>query len=111
MMKSKINSITLLYFDGCPSWKTALENVREVLDALGLDVEIELILIESNEQAQKQKFLGSPSICVNGEDLWPEDRQSYTMSCRVYQTTSGFTGVPTPEMIKARLQKMLARAE
>lgn len=110
-MNPKIETITLLYFDGCPSWKDVLANLREVLNEFGLTVEIELIKIESNEQAQEQKFLGSPSICVNGEDLWPEDRQTYTMSCRVYQTPSGFSGVPTSEMIKARLQEVLARAE
>jgi hypothetical protein len=110
-MNPKIETITLLYFDGCPSWKAALDNLGGVLNELGLTVEIELIKIESNDQAQEQKFLGSPSIRVNGVDLWPEDRQTYTMSCRVYQTPSGFSGVPTSEMIKARLQEVLARAE
>jgi len=51
-----------------------------------------LVEIKDDADAQRRRFLGSPSFQVNGEDLWPESRQEYAMSCRVYLTPEGARG-------------------
>lgn len=104
-----MNEIQLLYFDGCPSWQTALANLRQVIEAENLDVQIHLIEITSPQQAQDERFLGSPSFRLNGTDLWPGTRARYNMSCRVYQTDQGMRGSPTIEMLRDKIQEILVK--
>lgn len=99
--------ITLLYFDGCPSWQSALENLKMAVAAEKMAAEINLEKIESPEQAQQERFLGSPSFHVNGVDLWPEERSLYTLSCRIYRTPNGLEGSPSTEMLRERLQEVM----
>ncbi len=102
-----MNEITLLYFDGCPSWQPALENLKQAVKIEGISAKVGLIKIEDNEQAQREQFLGSPSIHVNGIDLWPEERNRYSLSCRVYKTPDGIKGSPTIEMLRGRLREAI----
>lgn len=95
--------IDFLYFDYCPSWKQGLENLQSVLEEEKIEAEINLIQVESDEDAAKGKFLGSPSFRVNGKDLWPEDRKDYYLGCRVYKTEGGMYGVPTVEMLRNKI--------
>ena len=98
--------IDLLYFDGCPSWEGALENLKAALQAENAQAEIRLIKIEDDEQAAQLKFLGSPSFRVNGEDWWGEERRRYNLSCRVYSTPQGMRGAPTVEMFREQVRKL-----
>ena len=95
--------IELLYFDGCPSWQEGLAVLQAVLKEEGLPQEIKMVEITSPEQAQAERFLGSPSFRVNGADLWPELRERYMLSCRTYATPDGLKGAPTPAMLRERL--------
>lgn len=98
--------IELLYFDGCPSWQNGLENLKSALLAENLEVEIQLICIQSDEDAAKEKFLGSPSFRINDRDLWPEERQNYYLGCRVYNTNSGMRGYPGVDMLRKKLLEL-----
>lgn len=100
--------ITLLYFDGCPSWKIALENLQKVIEIEKIQAEITLLKIDDPEQAQREHFLGSPSFKVNDVDLWPEAREHYTLSCRVYQTPGALMGFPTVDMLRERLRNLIS---
>jgi len=91
--------IDLLYFDGCPSWQGALDNLREVVG----DAPIRVIHVETTEQAETERFSGSPTIRVDGDDLFPVADPYYALACRVYQTPHGHTGAPTVEMIREGL--------
>jgi hypothetical protein len=95
--------INLLYFDGCPSWQNAMANLQTASREERLDISINLIEVKSDQEATAAKFLGSPSFQVIGEDFWPEDRQSYSMNCRVYGTSEGLKGWPTVEMLRQKL--------
>jgi hypothetical protein len=106
-----VNEITLFYFDGCPSWQSALENLEKVLESEQIPAQITLVKIDSDAQAQKEHFLGSPSIRVNGVDLWPEERANYSLSCRVYHTPMGMRGSPTLEMLREKLHSLLLHKE
>ena len=102
MTDTKLN-IELLYFEGCPSWQNALQNLEKVLGDLGFPPEIYLVLVETQDQAIGCRFIGSPTIRVNGSDLFPTDQDRYGLACRVYQTPGGLKGWPTEEMVKDRL--------
>lgn len=97
--------ISYLYFEECPSWKQGLVNLESALDLLEIPAEIQLIQVNEPYEAERHRFLGSPSIQINGEDLWPEERTSYELSCRVYDTSEGLKGVPEVEQIRAKLQQ------
>lgn len=96
--------IDLLYFDGCPSWEGALENLKAALEAEGLQAEIRLVKVNDNDEAARLKFAGSPSFRADGVDWWPEERSRYNLSCRVYQTPLGLRGAPTVEMFREQLR-------
>ncbi|HEY3312619.1 MAG TPA: hypothetical protein VGK00_13340 [Anaerolineales bacterium] len=95
--------IELLYFDGCPSWQGGLENLKAALQAERLEVPVELVKVQDDTDAEQKKFLGSPSFRVNGVDLWNEERDQYSLSCRVYGTPQGLKGSPTVEMLRNAL--------
>ena len=102
--------IDLLYFDGCPSWEGALENLKAALAAEGMQANIHPVKVEGNDEATRLKFLGSPSFQVNGVDWWPEERSRYNLSCRVYTTPQGMKGVPSVEMFREKLHNPSALA-
>lgn len=99
--------IQLLYFDGCPSWQSALRNLHAALKAYGLDVSVELVQVMDNDDAAQRKFLGSPSFRINGADLWDEERGAYSLSCRVYATSDGMKGSPTVSMPEKEIRQMI----
>jgi hypothetical protein len=96
--------IEILFFDGCPSWQKALENLKSALEAEGLEANIHTVLVKDDADAARLKFLGSPSFRVDGMDLWHEERKRYNLSCRVYTTSQGMKGVLTVEMLREQLR-------
>ncbi len=101
--------IELLYFEGCPSWKTGFENLQIALQNIGFPNSIELIQVSGDEDAKREKFLGSPSFRVDGVDLWEEKRDSYSLSCRVYPTPEGMKGSPTILMLEEVIQNIMSK--
>ena len=98
--------IEVLYFEGCPSWQTGVENLHAAMRLEGLSGSVQLIEVQDDEDAQRRRFLGSPSFQCGGDDLWPQNRQEYAMSCRMYQTPDGLRGWPTVEMFRERLRSL-----
>ena len=102
-----MNEIELLYFDGCPSWQTGLDNLQQAIEAEKISYQVRMVEITNPQQAQDEHFLGSPSFRMNGVDFWPETRSRYYMSCRVYNTGQGLQGHPTVDMLRERLRALL----
>ncbi|WKZ35018.1 MAG: hypothetical protein QY332_15490 [Anaerolineales bacterium] len=96
--------IQLLYFDGCPSWETGLRNLQIVLQEENLSASIEIVNVVDDDNATRLKFLGSPHFRVDSEDLWHEEREIYSLSCRVFPTPEGIKGFPTVSMLRAQLR-------
>lgn len=95
--------IELLYFDGCPSWEAGLKNLQLALQEVGISTSVEMVKVETDADADRLKFLGSPHFRINGMDLWHEERDAYSLSCRVYPTPEGVKGYPTVQMLKEKL--------
>ncbi len=96
--------IDVLYFEGCPSWKDAIENLKAALSAEGVEADIRPARVANDEEAARLKFLGSPSFQVDGADWWPEFRSRYHLCCRVYSTPLGMRGEPTVEMLREKIR-------
>lgn len=103
--------IELLYFEGCPSWQTGLDNLKSALQMDGLDIPVELIQVVNDEDAARMKFLGSPSFRVNGDDLWEEKRDMYSLSCRIYTTPERMKGSPSILMLQDAIRQAIDGAQ
>jgi len=90
--------VELLWWQGCPSHEQALAELRDALVDLGHDPAIaEARQIESDEDAEREEFPGSPTIRVDGSDLFkPGPTDVVGLSCRVYRLRDGRPS-PTPD--------------
>jgi hypothetical protein len=82
-----------------------LLNLKSTLQLEGIIADIDLIKVHDDVEATRFKFLGSPSVRVDGRDLWPEERGIYSLSCRVYPAPEGSKGFPTVAMLRQRLKQ------
>jgi hypothetical protein len=101
-------TIEILYFDGCPNHADLLEHLPQLLEREGIDAEITLHNLRDAESAQRERFLGSPTIRIGGRDIDPGAalRTDFGLKCRIYQTPEGLTGVPPDEWILAALENL-----
>ena len=98
--------IQVLYFDGCPTYEAAAKTLRAVLAEEGMEAEVQLVAVNSDEEAGRLRFPGSPTIRVDGEDLFSvAQREDWRLGCRVYATPQGLRGSPTAEMLREALMK------
>ena len=96
--------IELLYLDGCPTYRSAEEDLRRVLAEEGIEAEVELVEVNSDEEARRLRFPGSPTLRIDGRDPFPvSERGEGALACRVYATPEGMKGTPTPAMIREAL--------
>jgi hypothetical protein len=102
--------VTLLYFDGCPHWRTADEHLRAALDQSRIAAELDHRRVETIEDAERLRFAGSPTVLIEGVDPFSDSAGSFGLSCRLYSTPNGLSGVPTIEQIRAALDDALRRA-
>ncbi len=94
----------ILHIEECPSWGPVGRDLREALDATGhADVALTYTLLESSDQAAAVPFAGSPTILIDGTDLFPPARRITDLACRVYPTANGLRARPTKEQIEQAL--------
>ncbi|MGB4589687.1 MAG: DUF2703 domain-containing protein, partial [Clostridiaceae bacterium] len=60
---------------------TALNEVVEILDSRGYEIELNRIHVTSREIATKYEFLSSPTIRVNGQDIDISQKETLCESC------------------------------
>jgi hypothetical protein len=98
-------SVQILFFEGCPNHQQASEVVEQVAHELGLQPEIALVEVTDVETAERLRFLGSPTIRVEGRDVEPgaDERDDFALSCRVYRSEHGLSGQPDAQLIRDAL--------
>ena len=94
--------ITLLYFDDCPNWTETDEHLAR-LQAETPGLKISRQLIQTPEEAEQHQFIGSPSIVVDGIDLFADSDAPVGLACRVYSTPTGLAGSPTLDQLRAAI--------
>jgi hypothetical protein len=95
--------IELLWWEGCPSWERAIAILREEAEAAGLDPStIEVTEIETEQDAERTDFPGSPTIRIDGRDFQPPDAGGPRgLTCRVYRRRDGRIS-PLPDRLDLR---------
>jgi hypothetical protein len=88
--------VEILYFDGCPNADGARALVARVAAEVGAAAQVRLVRVADTDAAVRQRFLGSPTIRVDGRDIEPgaDARDEYVLACRIYRTQDGFAGQP-----------------
>ena len=94
--------ITLLYFDDCPNWRVADERLAAIA-AERADLTVTHHLVDTLEEAERVGLHGSPSILVDGVDVFAGPDAGVGLSCRVYRTPDGLAGAPTVEQLRTAL--------
>lgn len=99
--------VELLYFDGCPNYEQTRELVERVAGELELAPSIELVNVTDPDAAITHRFLGSPTVRIDGRDVEPgaQERRDFVLACRVYQTDTGTAGRPDEAWIRAALER------
>jgi hypothetical protein len=96
-------TVTLLYFPGCPNWRTAEANLRAALAQSGADVVVHRRVVDTVEDAERLRFPGSPTVLLDGRDPFAEPGALPGLSCRVYRNDDGVAGAPTVAQLHAAL--------
>jgi len=100
-------TIDFLYYDDCPHYPEALDILKEVLSEEHIEADITMIPVANVDEAEQLKFLGSPTIKIDGEDVEPEieQRTEYHGHCRMYLYHEQLFGSPPKEMLRDALKK------
>jgi len=104
--------VELLYFDGCPHYEPLLVRLRELIGREGIDAEVELRRVATPEAAERERFLGSPTVRIDSCDVEPDcgDRDDFGLTCRLYRSEEGTSGTPPERWITAALRSGASRA-
>ena len=97
--------VEVLVVDGCPNLAPAVEHVREEIARSKVPADVRIVHVHGDDDAQRLRFLGSPTVRVDGHDVDPtaEGRTDFGVQCRVYAIEGRYAGSPTVESIAAAL--------
>jgi len=97
--------VELLFWNGCPSHPQALAQLRAALAAAGHDPDAVVVReVHDEAQAAAERFIGSPTIRIDGRDIVDPGDEPPSLSCRVYRLRDGrFSPTPDPEDLRDAL--------
>jgi hypothetical protein len=101
--------VELLFWEGCPSHPKALSELREAMVEVALDPSTVVVReVETESEATLQRFVGSPTIRIDGVDVQPPGEEPVGLTCRVYHRRDGRIS-PTPDPADVRDALLSAR--
>lgn len=96
--------VTLLYFDGCPTWRVTEERLAQALALVGSpQTPVTCRQVTTPEAAERWGFRGSPTVLIDGRDAFAAPDAPVGLACRLYATPHGPAGAPTVEQLVAAL--------
>jgi hypothetical protein len=98
--------VDILFVEGCPNHAPARDLVECILSENGSTAKIRDVEVIDATDARVKKFVGSPTIRVDGVDVDPSamELDSFGMTCRLYRQNELLSGVPPREMIERALE-------
>jgi hypothetical protein len=102
-------SVELLWWEGCPSTDEALAMLRREMTALGLNPErIDVREVGTQADAEREAFVGSPTIRVDGRDVQPVPDEPIGLNCRVYRLADGrIAPLPDRQCVRQTLMQAM----
>jgi hypothetical protein len=100
-------AVQLLWWRGCPSSEEAQTLVREEMASAGIDpASLEVREIRTDRDAEAERFIGSPTVRIDGRDIRPQDTEPVGLSCRVYRLRDGrFSPLPDRHDLRETLRQ------
>ena len=100
--------ISVLHIEDCPNWAETGSRIRTALKDLGVsNTEVSFVELRTPEDASQVPFAGSPTILVDGTDLFPSDGRTTDLACRIYRAGAHFAGIPLQGDIEDALRRRL----
>ncbi len=76
------------------------------MEAEGINAHVKILRVDTDKDAEKLKYVGSPTIIVNGRDIDPPETHHYAATCRAYRVEDGrISALPSEPMIRNALRK------
>ncbi len=102
-------NVRLLIIEGCPGAAPASELLGRVLAGEGLAPEFETVVVADESAAGRERFVGSPSIRIDGLDIEEARRADPpSLTCRIYSAGNTRSGVPPEAMLRSAVRRALA---
>ena len=97
--------VEILYFQGCPNHEPARMLVERLARQLRIEPEIRLHEVADPDAAVELRFLGSPTVRVDGTDVEPdaEERRDFALACRIYRSEGGVADQPDERWVRDAL--------
>jgi hypothetical protein len=70
--------ICVYHTEGCANTLPAIQRIRDIARDAGIEIELRQVQVADDAQAEEFRFLGSPTVQVNGLDIDPTVRTSTT---------------------------------
>ena len=67
-------NVRVLYTEGCANTPPTVQLIERVAQDMGVPVEIAQVPVTSQAQAKALRFLGSPTVQINDQDIEPAAR-------------------------------------
>ena len=68
--------VRVFFSEGCDNTPPTIDLIDNISSELGIEIDLKMVPVESQDQAQQWKFLGSPTVQVNGLDIEPSARSA-----------------------------------
>jgi hypothetical protein len=102
--------VELLFWEGCPSHPAALADLRAAMAELDLDPdEVTVREVQTDAGAEHERFVGSPTIRIDGVDVQDPGGQPVSLTCRIYRRRDGrISPTPDPADVRDALRRAIA---
>ena len=94
--------VELLLVPDCPHQVAAEDLLRTALVDVGLPADFQVVAVTDEAEAE---FAGSPTFRANGADLFPTLGNPAGLSCRIYRSGSGPSGLPDLPALRRALKR------
>lgn len=98
--------VELFYFADCPNYQRTRKVVERVAAEEDVPIDLRLVELASADEAELHRFLGSPTVRVDGQDVEPgaDERNAFMFACRVYRSDAGLSGQPNEQWVRNALR-------
>lgn len=103
-------NVELLVVPDCPHQVATEAVLYTALEDVGLhQVAITTTVINTNVEANRRGFTGSPTVLIDGTDPFAHVEQPTSLSCRIFQNPDGPSGIPDLRQLRQALKQAAHR--
>ena len=66
--------VRIVSLEGCEGTRFTIELVQQTASEMGISIEFEHVVIQTQDEAKLFRHIGSPTVQINGKDIEPDAR-------------------------------------